>query len=68
MAMRADAIADYLNQKIMAKLSAQETRLFQLLLVLAEISLTEEVNGQEVEAIHQSNNRLIRFQKEIDGR
>jgi len=43
-----------------------DRNLLRLMLALAEVSLTEEVNGQTVEAIHAQSNRLMLFTKELD--
>lgn len=67
MAPRAQAITEYLNDKDMRRLSPEDGALFQLLLGLAEVALTEEVYGQHDMAQVEVKNRLISVQKEIDG-
>jgi hypothetical protein len=66
---RADEVITCLSQVAYStQLPPAEERLFRLLLALAEISLTVEVNGQEVEGIHARSNRLINVVRELDGR
>ena len=48
------------------KMQLQDRNLMQLMLSVAEVSLTEEVNGQSVEAIHAQSNRTMYFTKEND--
>ncbi|GLR66013.1 hypothetical protein GCM10010909_06910 [Acidocella aquatica] len=68
MAPRAQAALDYLNPISLDDISKKpETdRLMKLILSLAEIALTEEINGQEVEAEHARSNRQIFMVKELD--
>jgi hypothetical protein len=59
---------EHLSRYTMDDLPADAARLLQLLLTLTEVSLTQEVNTAEVEAVHAQSNRLMRIQKELDGR
>ena len=68
MAPHAEAIIDHLNAFPLDAMPADAERLFSLMLALAEIALTEEVIGQEIEVEHAKGNRLMRVDKELDGR
>jgi len=68
-APRTGAALEYLNtipfEDIPKK--PETDRLMKLTLALAEIALTEEINGQAVEAEHARSNRQIFVVKELDG-
>jgi hypothetical protein len=66
---RTDAALMYLNDFPLEDIpkDPQKHRLLQLTLSMVEVSLTEEVNGQAVEAEHARSNRLINMVKELDG-
>lgn len=64
----AEQALEYLGQFSLDELPPEASRLLQLMLSLAEISLTQEVYTPEVEAVHARSNRLIRVHKELDGR
>lgn len=70
MTPKAEAAIDYLNGYPLQgpALPDEAETLLRLLLALAEISLTEEVNGQSVEAIHALSNKQILIHHELDGR
>ena len=68
MVPRLTEIMVHLDQYTLKEMPDDASRLLQLMLSLAEISLTEEVNGQTQEAIHATGNALLRFDKELDGR
>ena len=56
----AEQALEYLGQFSLDELPPEASRLLQLMLSLAEISLTQEVYTPEVEAVHARSNRLIR--------
>jgi len=66
---RTDDALVYLNQFPLEDIpkDPQKQRLLQLTLSMVEVSLTEEVNGQEVEAQHALSNRQVLMFKELDG-
>ena len=68
MAPRGGAALEYLDSRQWNPdtMSEPDRALMRLMLSLAEVSLTEEVNGQAVEAIHAQSNRLMNFSREID--
>ena len=59
----AEQALEYLGQFSLDELPPEASRLLQLMLSLAEISLTQEVYTPEVEAVHARSNRLIRVQR-----
>jgi hypothetical protein len=64
----AERALEYLGQFALDEMPADAARLMQLMLSLTEISLTQEVNPPEVEAVHARSNRLMCVLKELDGR
>lgn len=68
MVPRIEPIMAYLNATPLDGLTPESERLLSLMLMLAEISLTQEVNGQAIEAVHAQGNRMMRIDKELDGR
>lgn len=68
MTPRAEAILDHLNMFDLDALPEGCERLLSLMLTLAEISMTEEVMGQSVEAIHAQSNRIMHVDRELDHR
>ena len=68
-APRAAAALDYLNMIPFAQIKqdSKAERLMKLTLMLAEIALTEEINGQDVEVGHALSNRQIFVTHEMDG-
>jgi hypothetical protein len=68
MAPRGGAALEYLDSKPWNPdhMSVPDRNLMRLMLSLAEVSLTEEINGQTVEAVHAQSNKFMVYSKEID--
>ena len=66
---RTDEALIYLNKTPLEDIpnDPKKHRLLQLTLSMVEVSLTEEVNGQEGEAQHAGSNRQVLMFKELDG-